>query len=106
MGPTPTAVLVGAAFGLSGVLIGPARIRRENRLRALRGLAIAFVPIAVWLALGGPILPTMLAFCLATLALGEWRLHAGPRPGNAAAGQEHALPPRRRTRLRTRTSRT
>ena len=77
MNSTSTAVLVGAAFGLAGVLIGPSRISARTRLRVVRGLAIAFVPILVWLACGGPVLPTMLAFCVATLALGEWRLRDG-----------------------------
>ena len=74
MNSTSTALVVGAAFGLAGVLIGPIRIRARIRPRTVHGLAVAFVPVAVWLACGGPILPTMLAFGLATLALGEWRL--------------------------------
>ena len=77
MDSTSTAVVIGATFGLAGVLAGPVRISARihlRRLRILRGLAVAFMPIAVWLACGGPILPTMLAFCLATLTLGEWRL--------------------------------
>lgn len=73
---TTTAVVIGAAFGLAGVLIGPIRINSRTRLRTLRGLATALVPTAVWLLCGGPVLPTMLAFCAATLALGEWRLHS------------------------------
>ena len=77
MNSTATAAVIGATFGLAGVLAGPVSISARihlRGLRVLRGLAIAFVPIGVWLACGGPILPTMLAFCLATLTLGEWRL--------------------------------
>jgi len=72
-----TAVVVGTAFGLAGVLAAPARLGGRVRLKALRGLAISFGPIALWLACGGPVLPTMLPFCLATLVLGEWRLRSG-----------------------------
>lgn len=71
---TATAVLVGAAFGLAGVLIGPISISSRTRPRAFRGLATALVPTVVWLLCGGPVVPTMLAFCAATLALGEWRV--------------------------------
>ncbi|HWG28812.1 hypothetical protein [Actinospica sp.] len=79
MNSTTTAVVIGVCFGLAGVLAGPVRISTRIRPRAFRGLAIAFGPILLWLACGGPIVPTMLPFCLATLALGEWRLRGqGP----------------------------
>jgi hypothetical protein len=73
MTTTATAIVVGAAFGLAGVLIGPLKISSRTVPRVLRGLATALVPTVVWLLCGGPIVPTMFAFCAATLALGEWR---------------------------------
>jgi hypothetical protein len=76
MTTTATAIVVGAAFGLAGVLIGPLKISSRTRPRVLRALATALVPIAVWLLCGGPIGPTMFAFCAATLALGEWRIRS------------------------------
>ena len=82
---TATAVLVGSAFGLAGVLIGPVRISSRTGPRVLRALATAFVPIIVWLLCGGPIVPTMLAFCAATLALGEWRTRGGSGKDKAPA---------------------
>ena len=84
MDSTTTAVVIGVSFGLAGVLAGPVRISTRIRPRAFLGLAIAFGPILLWLACGGPIVPTMLPFCLATLVLGEWRLRAqGPERGPA-----------------------
>ena len=92
MTPTATSVVVGTAFGFAGVLIGPIRIGPGTRRRALCGLAIAVLPIVVWLLCGGPIVPTMLAFCAATLALGEWRARL--------AAARKARPARRTARTR------
>lgn len=92
MTPTATSVVVGTAFGFAGVLIGPIRISPGTRRRALCGLAIAVLPIVVWLLCGGPIVPTMLAFCAATLALGEWRARL--------AGARKARPARRTAKTR------
>ena len=93
MDMTATAVMVGAAFGLAGVLVGPIRINARTRPRALRGLAVSLAPILVWLLCGGPILPTMLAFCVATLALGEWRARGRiTRKGRAPAKEVNPAP--------------
>lgn len=85
---TATAVVVGSAFGLAGVLIGPIRISTRTRPRVLRALASAFVPIVVWLLCGGPIVPTMLAFCAATLLLGEWRARGSSAEKGKAPAEE------------------
>lgn len=97
MNSTSTAVIVGTAFGMAGVLAAPARIGGRIGPRTLRGPAIAFGPIALWLVCGGPILPTMLAFCFATSALGEWRLRGRRTVHVKAAGPERTRSTRRRS---------